>query len=80
LGILYEARLSTSLVVHLYRCIKKPIDPNSEYSKFVVPVSPDEPGKCPEPGCTYDDARFLKRHYLDKHVTKVCPHCHKTYT
>lgn len=62
------------------RCIKKPVDPNSEYSKFKVPVDPDKPSKCPEPECNYEDARFLKRHYLDKHVTKVCPHCNKTFT
>ena len=62
------------------RCVKKPVDPNSEYSKFKVPVDPDKPFKCPEPDCNYEDARFLKRHYLDKHVTKVCPLCNKTLT
>lgn len=62
------------------RCIKKPVDPNSEYSKFMVPVDPDKPSQCPEPECNYENPRFLKRHYLDKHVTKVCPHCNKTFT
>ena len=52
------------------RCIKKPVDPNSEYSKFKVPVDPEKPAKCPEPDCDYEDARFLKRHYLDKHVSR----------
>lgn len=73
-----KCRLKDS--VKTRRCIKKPVDPNSEYTKFKVPVDPDKPSKCPEPDCNYDDARFLKRHYLDKHVTKVCPHCNKTFT
>ena len=73
-----KCRLKDS--VKIRRCIKKPVDPNSEYSKFKVPVDPNNPWKCPVPECNYEDARFLKRHYLDKHVTKACPHCNKIYT
>ena len=76
----HVARCRLKDAVKTRRCIKKPVDPNSEYSKFKVPVDPEKPSKCPEPDCDYEDARFLKRHYLDKHVTKVCPRCNKTLT